>query len=383
MKLVGSLIFKELWHRKVSFALSLIAAIAAVALCVAIAITQSAAQNETRRTTRDIGSNIFIIPKTADEFEYYNTGFAETTMPEETVHQMAKAPNISYNHLIATLTQEIKIGDHTVRFVGLSGALHPPGRRKKSKMGFAIKQNHVYVGYRIAEVLAAKKNEKVQFLDRQWTVQRIEPEKGTVEDITIFGLLSDAQEALNLPGRINEIKAIDCLCLTADQEPVKILREQLDEILPEAKVYHIAAIADARAKQRQMMDLYSPFLIAVLVVVSAAWLGVLAAINVGARINEIGLLRALGYGAGTISALVLGRAALIGLLGALLGYAIGCALAINVGPAYFPMTANAIRAQPALLGWALLGAPLLAMLASFIPASLAVSHDPAVTLRQE
>ena len=383
MKLVCWLIFKELLHRKVSFVLSTVAAMAAVALCVAISMTQAAAQNETRRTTRDIGSNIFIIPKMADEFDYFNTGFSEKTMPEETVHEMAKAPNISYNHLIATLTQEITIAGRTVRLVGLSGALHPPGRRKKSKMGFAIKQDHVYIGYRIAEVLSAKKNEDVQFLGRKWTVQRIEPEKGTIEDITIFGLLPDVQEALNLPDRINEIKAIDCLCLTADRDPVKILREELDKILPNAKVFHIAAIADARAKQRQMMDKYSPFLVAVLLVVSAAWLGVLAAVNVGERISEIGLLRALGYRSGAISALVLGRAALIGILGAILGYAVGCLLAINVGPEYFPVTAKAIRAQPAMLGWALLGAPLLAMLASFIPASWAVSHDPAVTLRQD
>ena len=216
MKLVCSLIFKELLHRKVSFLLSLVAAIAAVALCVAISMTQSAAQNETRRTTRDIGSNIFIIPKAADEFDYFNTGFSEQTMPEETVHEMAQAPNISYNHLIATLTQEITIEGRKVRLVGLSGALHPPGRRKKSKMGFAIKKGHVYVGYRIAEVLSAKKNDDVQFLDRQWTVERIEPEKGTIEDITIFGELSDVQQALEQQGRINEIKAIDCLCLTAD-----------------------------------------------------------------------------------------------------------------------------------------------------------------------
>ncbi|MEK6249313.1 MAG: FtsX-like permease family protein, partial [Planctomycetales bacterium] len=345
--------------------------------------------NETRRTMRDIGSNVKIIPKDADDFEYFAKGYSTVTMSEEVIHKMAEAPNISYNHLIAMLTQEITLEGRKVRLVGLSDALHPPGRAKKSKMGFSIKEGHIYLGHRIGRMLDTNKNEVVEILGRKWTVERIEPEKGTDEDITIFAPLGEVQAALKLSGgiqnqnSINEIQAIDCLCLTADKDPAKILRAQLSQILPEAKVIHLAAIADARARQRQMEEENSTFIIVVLIVVSGSWLGILAAINVRERRGEIGLLRALGYGSTMISSLVLGRAALIGIVGALLGYGFGCLLAIGVGPDLFPVTAKAIKAQPLMLLWALLGAPMLTMLASFIPASLAVSHDPAIILHNE
>ena len=47
---------------------------------------------------------------------------------------------------------------------------------------------------------------------------------------------------LNLEGRINEIKAIDCLCLTTDQEPLKILRAEL-----EAKEYRRVPVVNGAA----------------------------------------------------------------------------------------------------------------------------------------
>ena len=47
----------------------------------------------------------------------------------------------------------------------------------------------------------------------------------------MFMRLEDAQ-TMQLAGKINEIEAIDCLCLTADQDPLSILRKTIGEILP-------------------------------------------------------------------------------------------------------------------------------------------------------
>jgi ABC-type lipoprotein release transport system permease subunit len=73
---------------------------------------------------------------------------------------------------------------------------------------------------------------------------------------------------------------------------------------------------------------------------------------------------------------------LIGLVAAVIGFALGSWFGLAVGPRLFPLTAAAIRVNWQLLGWALLAAPALAAVASFIPAMVAVSHDPAVTLRE-
>jgi putative ABC transport system permease protein len=195
--------------------------------------------------------------------------------------------------------------------------------------------------------------------------------------------LADVQRLLNRPGRINEIKAIDCLCLTSDQNPLKLLREELAKALPEAKVVQLQTIADARARQRQTATKYAAFLTPFLLAAAAAWVGVLAILNVRERRLEIGILRALGYGSLRVAGLFLARAVLLGITGAAGGYLIGSALALHFGPVIFPVTAKAIRSVPSLLLGGVVAAPAFAALASFIPAMLAVTQDPAETLREE
>lgn len=384
MKSVCGLILKEAAHRWVGFLLALLAATVTVALCVAISMTQAAAEKETRRNARDMGSNVFIIPQSVDLYNYYESGYSQKTMGQDAVDKMVTSGKISYNHLIPTLTKELPLQGHKIRLTGIAMARHPQGRPSKSKMGVVVQPGHLHLGSEVARLLQAKKGADIDLLGRTWTVERIAPEMGSVDDITILADLGDAQAVLERPGQISEIKAISCVQCDAPQDmSLPKLRAELAKILPETHVYLMKEIADARVKQRRMMDTYSPFVIAVLLIASAVWLGILSAINVRDRISEIGLLRAIGYGSGTIGTLVLGRAALVGILAALLGCAGGFYLALLCGPEMFPVTAKALRADWSLFGWALLAAPLLAMLASFIPAALAVSHDPAVTLRED
>jgi ABC-type antimicrobial peptide transport system permease subunit len=154
-------------------------------------------------------------------------------------------------------------------------------------------------------------------------------------------------------------------------------------VLPEARVVMQRSIAEARARQRQMTEKYATFVMAAVLLVAAAWIGTLAIVNVRQRYGEIGLFRALGYGSGMIGALVLGRAVLIGLAAALVGYFLGTWLALTWAPEIFPVTARAIRSQPLLLPWAMLAAPLLAAVASLIPAAIAITQDPADVLRNQ
>ena len=377
------LILKELLHRRVGFLLSLLAATAAVALCVGITMMQRAADKETRRNARDIGSNVFIIPASCDLYEYHQQGYSKQSMPDTSIDRMMKAGKIAYNHLIPTLTAEISIEGRQARMTGIAMARHPKGRPSKSKMGVVVKPGHVHLGHGVAGLLGAEKGEEIELLNRRWVVERVAPEMGTVDDITILANLEDAQQSLARKGEISEIKAISCVqCDTPEDTSLETLRSELKKILPDTQVYLMKEIADARVRQRRMMELYSPFVILVLILASAAWLGVLAAINARERVGEIGLLRALGYGGGTIGFLILGRAVLVGLCAALLGFAIGTVITLVFGPEIFPETARAIRSDYQLLAMALVATPLIALLASFIPATLAIGHDPAVTLRE-
>ena len=60
---VSRLILKEIAHRKINFAMCVIAVSTAVALFVTFMTSGQAYRRETRRIMRDMGQNLRIIPK--------------------------------------------------------------------------------------------------------------------------------------------------------------------------------------------------------------------------------------------------------------------------------------------------------------------------------
>ncbi|MFM7101472.1 MAG: ABC transporter permease, partial [Verrucomicrobiota bacterium] len=257
-----------------------------------------------------------------------------------------------------------------------------PGE-KKAPLGLVIPPGRTVLGHAVAGRLQARRGGSITIGARTLTVDRILVEAGTDEDIRLYTALADAQAILGLPGRISEIKAIDCLCLTSDQDPLGQLRAVLEKALPEGRVLQLRSIADARARQRQMMTRLAGLAGPVVVGAAGVWIAVLAGLNVRERRSELGLWRALGHGSGRIAGLFLGRAALLGAVGAAAGWSLGTALALAAGPRLFPVTAGSLAADGTLLGGAMLFTPAFAALASFLPTALAVAHDPAETLRAD
>jgi putative ABC transport system permease protein len=379
-----SLILRELRHHRFNAVLSLLGLVAAVALLVVIRLLTTAAERETRRVVRDLGFNLRIIPRETDPELFFATGYSDKTLPADAVQRLASGAQtfVSFNHLTASLERRIPIGDREAILTGLGPAV-VGGGDKKQPMGFNIAPGKAHVGYLLARRLGAKPGAPLPVQGRLLTVEKVLVESGTDDDIRLFTSLPDAQAILNLPGRISEIKAIDCLCLTADQDPLTQLRAALAKLLPEAQVLQMRTMADARAKQRQTAERYSRFAVPLVLGIGAAWVGILAALNVRERRAELGLWRALGHGSGRIAALFLGRAALLGIAGAALGYLLGNAVGLHYGPKLYPVTAGGFASEPLLLGWALVVTPAFAALAAFLPAMIAVAQDPAETLRAD
>ena len=162
-----------------------------------------------------------------------------------------------------------------------------------------------------------------------------------------------------MKNKINEIKALQCLCLIngKNTNSITILKEQLARVLPEAKVILMESIASAREQQRLMAEEYFGFIMPFVLVVSMAWIGILAFINVRERRREIGILRALGFGSGEIALLFLGKAIVIGLIGAAVGFGIGTGLALKYGNEIFKVTSNMIKPAVGLFYWSLIASP--------------------------
>jgi ABC-type lipoprotein release transport system permease subunit len=209
---------------------------------------------------------------------------------------------------------------------------------------------------------------------------------------------------------------LECRCSEADLPKI---RQQIQGILPEAHVIRDMSKANARANQRQMVKEKHEQIIAthaaalaereqaladttarrekieslmgvlanvvnpLVVLACAVWIGLLALANVRERRTEIGILRAIGKGSRTIASLFLGKAVLLGLIGGAVGILLGTSLALLIGERAWGMTADQFAIHYPTLLVALVGAPLLSALASYLPTLSALTQDPAVVLRDQ
>ena len=382
-----TLIFKEILHRKVNFLLSVLAVVTAGALCVVFFTTGEASDRETKRIMRDMGFNLRIIPEKTDMYTFWSTGYSEFTMDKDYVDRFAKLKGFSYTHLVATLQKKTRWQGMDVILTGMLPEVLPLDKRLQKPMTFSVKKGNVYLGFQLAQNLGIKKGDQIDVLGKSLKVKECLSQSGNNDDIRIYGHLEDIQDILNLPGQINEIKALECLCLIesskVENDMLTVASRELAQVLPNAKVVLIKSIAEVRQKQRAMMQAYLGLIIPFVVVVCGAWIAVLTMINTRKRRQEVGLMRALGYNAGRIGLLFLGKSVVIGLLGAVAGFIAGTALALYFGPDIFKVTAKALKPEYILLKWSLIVAPVFAAVSSFIPVTIAIGRDPADTLREQ
>jgi len=383
---VFKLILKEIAHRKINFAMGVVAVSTAVALFVTFMTSGQAYRRETRRIMRDMGQNLRIIPKETTMDEFWTQGFSSHTMPEDYVYKFANLKGYSYTHLVATLQQSVEWQGRTVILTGILPEVLPLDKRHQSPMTFSVKPGDAYLGYQVASIFKIEEGEKIDIFDKPFRLKKVLFETGSKDDIRIYGHLHDIQKVLDLPGQINEIKALECLCLIESSDknidPRVLAKKQLAEILPEGKVILLQGIAKIREKQRAAMEGYLSFIMPIILVVCGAWIAVLTMMNVRDRRQEIGIIRALGHNSSKIAVLFLGKSFLIGLVGAFIGYFAGTAVALKYGPEIFKITAKAIKPEYSLMTWAVIVAPIFATIASFIPVTIAVTQDPAETLRE-
>jgi putative ABC transport system permease protein len=379
---IATMIVKEIWHRKINFLLAVLAVTTAAAFFVAFRTAARASERETARVMLSMGYNLHVIAKEADSGKFLMTGIADKTMPETYLETLAAQRSISYNHLMATLDGRMTWRGTEIILTGLSPEVSPPSQ-KKPPMTFKIEPGTAYVGHRLAETLGIQKGDAIVLSDKELKVERCLAESGGTDDMRIQCSLNDAQAILGLAGQISQIKAVDCLCFAKD-DPVETLRKEIGIVLPEAQVFQAKSLASARAKQRQMIQNLFSVMLPFVLAACGVWIAVLAITNVRDRRQEIGLLRALGYDTGSILRLFLGRAVLVGLFGAAVGFLLGTGLGLRFGPLVFEITAQIIlRPELSLLVFSCILAPLFAVIASFVPAVIAATYDPAATLREQ
>jgi len=413
--------FAELRYRKLNFLLSALAVTIAVTLFVTGPVlidgygreTQARLdeleaktgeelarmEDQTRRLMRDMGFNLMIVHRDTNMSDFWADDFAAADMPQEYVDRLAADRRLTLvTHLVATLQGRITWEDRKVLLIGYLPETTQTHLAKKSPIGYPVAPGRVLQGHEWG--IGRKPGEKITVAEREFRIERILPEQGSKEDISIVMHLDDAQAVLDRPGRVNQIMALGCNCAGSD---LTNIRRQLAAILPDTRITEFRSIALARAEQRELvaekhrqiqaetahsreqvqgtLETLAAVTTPVVVLASAIWVGLLALANVRERRTEIGLLRALGKGSSTIASLLLGKAALVGLSGAAVGVLLGIGAAWLLGVEALDVAAERFAVPWTVMAYALVGAPLLSAVASYLPTVVALVQDPAIVLR--
>jgi len=424
---VWRLVTREIRHRKLNFALGVVSVWAATGCLVAeltllnthdlrtqqiLAAKQAKTEAEMRqmeddyrKIMKDMGFNVLILPEGQDLGEFHADGYASKYMPEDYVGKLAGSNIMTVRHLLPSLEQRIKWPERQGRriiLVGTRGEVPLAHRDSKTPILVAVAPGRIVVGYQLWRSLGLAVGDEVSLLGRTFKVGTCYPQRGNKDDITVWIDLAQSQEMLGKTGKINAILALKCHCAGADIDKV---REQIMEILPDTQVLEFATKATARARARdrakataetalaaekkhrttlrQEKEALASWLVPTVLIGCIVWVAMLAAANVRERTGEIGILRAIGLRSTQILVAFLARAGLMGVLGAGIGYLSGLVVAAVAGEVPFEMRYAAELVNPVLFGLTLVMAPLIAVLASWVPAMTAARQDPAVVLREE
>ena len=446
---VWRLIAKEIGHRKVNFGLAIVSIAVAVAVLVAelsllerhdrntgrimTALKEktqqrvdkfradearkvAAMEEDFRKITKGLGFNIFIRPMDQDLTNFYSDGYATKFMPESYVTKLAQNKVVTVRHLLPILEQKVKWpeqGNRTILLVGTRGEVPAVGEIAKKPILDLVPRDKIVLGHELWNIASVKDGDDLTLMGRKFTVQKRHHERGTKDDVTAWVNLAQAQEMLDLEGKINAILALECSCAWADLPKV---RAEIAQILPDTTVTETRSTALARAesrmrvanegaqrilraeqeavqaiqqkrdshdRHRREIEGFAAVIVPLVLVGAAVWIALLTYLNVRQRRGEVGILRAIGAKSRQVAWLFLGRALIVGLVGGAVGCAIGLAIGAVTGEAPAGEQADLIVLQPLVLLTTLLAAPLLSALASWAPAMSAAWQDPAVVLREE
>ena len=378
---VPALVLREARHRWPSALLATLAVAAAVALVHVFVLFGRANEEQTRKIQRDSGLNVVVIPAATSLDRYWSLGYSDQSMPAEYMDRVEG--QAVANRLIPLLRRRVRVGEVDAMVTGIAGEVFKGGKEMKPVFGLDPALGTCVVGGAIARTLGLQRGDALSLLDEPFQVAQVLGETGTAEDVVVYLALAEAQRLFDLPGRINEIQALECHCGEDIVDPLAHLRATLEPLLPGTRVLRQADAADARRQQRLLAERSLRVATPLVVVLCGLLVAALAAANVRERREELGVFYALGHGPAFAGGVVLGRAALVGALGALLGALVGDLVAREAGAAIFKLGKAPIPDGPSLLPMSVLLAPLFAVAASLAPVLRAAVTDPAEVLRRD
>ena len=218
------------------------------------------------------------------------------------------------------------------------------------------------VGSEVADLLGLKIGDSIPLNNSTVTVSGILEVTGASDDYQIFASLATVQQAFDKKGLVSTID-IRALCNAC---PVEHIAHFINKDISGVRAVAIKQVASS---EMGMLERINNFMLALAGITLA--IALFAVVNtmlatVHERIKDIGIMRAVGASRNQIMKVFIYEAIIIGIVGGVIGYFAGNALALVIGPIIFEGTS--IGFVPIYLPIAMALATSIAVVATIYPA---------------
>jgi len=400
------LTLKELWHRKSQLISGLLAITLGIGVIVGIRSISVESEKAVAVNLDNLGSNILVLPQAASVDNYYSADIDAPTFPESYVEKVVTSTLPGVDNLSPKLTRRVKIGNENIVLTGIlpkseiaskpiwqSGGLFgnqakascaPKAGSQPAKYADEKLQRKgidtlacydCFIGSSAAKKLNVKESSSLSIMNETFTVVRVLPETGTVDDDRVFANLHSVQALLGTGEQISAIEIMGCCNEISDG-----LLGKIRNILPDTRITTIGQIVSTQIETNRLMNKISIVFLIIILFVGSISIGNYIWANVNERHKEIGILRMIGYHKSDIYSILILKAVIMGLIGGIAGYVLGTLSAIWLGPQFAGIEVNAIYS---LLLFSIIISVFIAILGSLIPAYLAGKIEPFSNMQED
>ncbi len=397
------LTLKELWHRKSQLVSGLLAITLGIGVIVGIRSFSVVSEKAVAVNLDNLGANILVLPQSSSVDNYYAADIDASTFPEDYVEKLVTSTIPGVDNISPKLTRRIKVGNENIVLTGIlpkseiaskpiwqrggiqgqqaAASCAPSGPQKYADAKLQRKgidtlaNNDCFIGSGIASRLKLKEGSKLTIMDKEFTVAKLLPETGTVDDDRVFANLHTVQALLGTGEQISAIEIMGCCSAISEG-----LLGKLRNVLPDTRITTIGQIVSTQIENNKLMSKISLVFLIIIVFVGGISIGNYIWGNVNERRKEIGILRMIGYHKQYIYYILVLKALLMGLVGGIAGYILGTLSAMWLGPQFSGIAVNPIYMY---FFYSIVVAILISIIGSLIPAYLAGKIEPFSNMQED
>jgi putative ABC transport system permease protein len=403
---IKQLVFRELFQRNAQLISSLAAVSFGIAVMVAIQSTTYYSEKAVAGELNALGANILLLAKDATVQDYFSADFQQSEIPESYVSVLTNSGIQGLDNLSPKYSMSVDVGTRKATLTGilprnefkskatwqttLGAFTHPKGcgitanipgitdttkTLVRKRVIEDLAPDAVLVGADIASSQSIKVGDSLTILGNRFVAEAILPITGTVDDGRLFAHLHTVQKLAGKNSVLHSIEIVGCCSAISTG-----LIQQLNKLLPDAKVVTISQIVSTQIRANTVMARISLIMLVVILVVGGASIANYMFANVYERRREIGIYMSMGANSSWILKLFLLKALIIGFAGGVSGYILGSALAVILGPR---IAGVAVYPLPMYALYSVVISTVIAFAASAIPAFNATKVDPSLIMKEE